>query len=422
MLLLYRLLTRFSAPILKQILKKRIKSGKEDPQRVSEKMGQYVVERPSGSLIWLHAASVGETQSALILIEKLLKSSTELNILVTSGTRTSAALMKERLPKRAFHQYAPLDHPKWVKQFLNHWKPNAALWLESELWPNMLRGLKKKRVPTALINARLSDTSFRRWYFFKGTAKKILSSFKIILAQTERDQERFKKLEAKKVYNIGNIKHCAAPLPFNQDDLSALNNALKNRKTWVYASTHDGEEDFAARIHAKLKQTIPDLLTIIVPRHPERRAEIKNTLSNHSFTSRGEDKKLPTSDNDIYLADTLGELGLFYKASPIAMIGRSFSHDGGGGHNPLEAAQHSCAVLTGPNVQYQQDLFNDMIASEAAFRASNEEELHNKLLNYFQDDAALKKAQDKALNYTTDKLHIVEDIMEHLKPILKKVL
>lgn len=422
MLFIYNIITRFLAPVLVLLLKKRVKMGKEDPKRVQEKRGVPTLIRPEGKIVWIHAASVGEAQSALIIIDRLLLSYTDIHVLITTGTVTSANLMAQRLPPRAIHQYCPLDHPKWVKAFMDYWRPNAALWLESELWPNTLRLLRKKKIPTILINARLSDSSFRRWKFFSGTAKKTLAPFKLVLTQTEKDQKRFEKLNAKKVHHTGNIKYCALPLPYNQGDLDTLLSAVNDRPFWVYASTHDGEEELAARVHDELKIDFPALLTIIVPRHPERRDDIARMLSSHSITLRGAHKNLPKQSDDIYVADTLGELGLFYKAAPIAMIGRSFSNDGGGGHNPLEAAQLECAVLTGPNVQFQQEIFDDMIASNAAKRVESAAQLAFEIRTLFSNDKVLGQAQQDALKYTQSQLNMIDDVMHHIQPILNKAM
>ncbi|MEM9469392.1 MAG: 3-deoxy-D-manno-octulosonic acid transferase, partial [Pseudomonadota bacterium] len=362
-------------------------------------------------------------QSALILINKLLEQF-DVHVLVTSGTVTSAQLLEKRLPNKAMHQFMPLDQPKWCKRFLNYWKPDAALWIESELWPNMLRLTKKKKTPIILINARLSDVSFRRWSFFKSAAEKILKNFKLVLTQTERDQSRFEKLGAKKVIVTGNIKHSAAPLPYDESDLSELENALKNRSVWVYASTHDGEEELAARIHKKLKTDLPDLLTIIIPRHPERREDIKRKLNDDELDIgfRGDDKLQPNAETDIYIADTLGELGLFYHLSDIALIGRSFSHDGGGGHNPIEAAQLDCAVLTGPNIQFQQDLFNDMIADNAITRVTSEEELQKELHMLLTSKETREQQKKNAMKYAQKQTGIIDGVMEKIDPLLRKAL
>ncbi|HPD83236.1 MAG TPA: 3-deoxy-D-manno-octulosonic acid transferase [Alphaproteobacteria bacterium] len=420
MLTFYKIITSLSAPFLSLLLAWRQNQGKEDKSRINERMGQALLPRPNGSLIWIHAASVGEAQSALILIKEISITDTSANFLVTSGTKTSAELMAQRLPSNAIHQYYPLDHPIWVQKFLNHWKPDLVLWMESELWPNMLSLIRTKNIPAVLVNARLSDRSFKRWNLFRQSAETLLSTFNIILAQTDTDKTRFEKLGHSNIFTTDNLKHSAAPLPYNSQDLEMLQKAIHNRPVWLYASTHHGEETLAARIHRDLSETYPNLLTIIVPRHPERRETIRKTLvmMGLNITLRGTDKNPPRDENHIYVVDTLGELGLFYRLSPIAVIGRSFSLDGGGGHNPIEAAQLDCAVLTGPHIQYQKQLFSEMFTADAAAQVQTEEELLEQLKNYLNDKGALDTATRKAKEFSKSKDEIIHNVMDHILPLL----
>lgn len=416
MLLLYKLLTSLSAPFLIALLRRRAKKGKEDTSRITERYGAPSIPRPKGQLVWIHAASVGEAQSTLILINRILQADPDIKFLITSGTVTSANLMAKRLPKSAFHQYYPLDHPHWVESFLNHWEPNIALLMESELWPNMLLALQKKQITTVLINARLSDQSYKRWRIFKFSIKKLLSTFNIIMAQTSRDAQRYEKLGATNVIVTDNLKYSSEPLPYKPNDLHGLQQSIGTRPVWLYASTHDGEEELACRIHKQLERKHPDLLTIIVPRHPERRAEIKQTckIMGLSTVLRGTKKELPAQNTKIYVADTLGELGLFYHLSDIAMIGRSFSNDGGGGHNPIEAAQLDCAVLTGPRIQFQQKLFNDMIKAKAAIQVNSEDALIKILHTLLGDRVERERLIGKAAQYAEEKKHVINNVMQHL--------
>lgn len=416
----YKKITAKSDALLNKLLNFRLSKGKESQTRLNERKGEATLPRPDGLLIWLHAASVGETQSTLILIDTLSKEMPQAKFMVTSGTITSAELMAKRLPSTAFHQFYPLDHPAWVEKFLYHWQPNLILWMESELWPNMLMAIQQQNIPAVLVNARLSDKSFKIWNIFSRTAQKLLSTFSLILTQTQNDEMRFKKLRAQKVFTTDNIKYSAAPLPYQESELADLQTVLNNRPTWVYASTHDGEELLACKLHASLVQRHPDLLTIIVPRHPERRDEIKKICNIMKLQTifRGEEKKLPHDNTNIYVVDTLGELGLFYKLSPIAMIGRSFSNDGGGGHNPIEAAQMGCAVLTGPNVQFQSELFREMFAKNAAHQMNDKTELLNALRTLLEDEKILKESIELALKFASNKTNVIHIVMEQLEPIL----
>jgi 3-deoxy-D-manno-octulosonic-acid transferase len=420
MLLFYKTLTYISGPFLSLLLLWRCYNEKEDQARLNERKGQASHPRLNGELIWIHAASVGEAQSALILIKELSITDSKLNFLITSGTKTSAELMAKRLPQNAQHQYYPLDNPIWVRKFLNHWKPDLILWMESELWPNMLDAIKQRNITAFLVNARLSDRSSKRWSLFKASAKKILSTFTMILAQTNQDKDRFDALNALKTIVTDNLKYSASPLQYDQNDLRDLSKSINDRPIWVYASTHEGEEALAARIHSELKETYPNLLTIIVPRHPERRHDIQKTLNVMGLTTglRGENKDLPCADTEIYIADTLGELGLFYRLASIAVIGRSFSNDGGGGHNPIEAAQLNCAITTGPNVQNQIQLFNEMFTAKAAMQVQTEQELINQLKLYLSDKGALDTAIKTAKNFAQSKDDIIHTVMDKIIPLL----
>lgn len=420
MLLLYRLVTYLAAPFLWILLRVRLGKKKEDGSRLKERQGIPSKPCPKGRLIWIHAASVGEAQSTLILIEKIHLQHPEVRFLITSGTVTSATLMAKRLPKHATHQYYPLDHPVWVNRFLDHWQPDLALWMESELWPNMLQSIKARRIPAVLVNARLSKLSRRRWGFLKSSAKKLLSTFNLILAQTEQDKTYYNSLGAQNVTVSDNIKYSAAPLPAFMDDLQKLQKAIGSRPIWLYASTHDGEETLAARLHASLKEEYQDLLTIIVPRHPERRDQIEQSLKvmGLNVILRGEEKHQPKNSTDIYVADTLGELGLFYRLSPIAVIGRSFSNDGGGGHNPIEAAQLDCAVLTGPHIQYQQKVFDDMRDNDAVILLQTEDEFRQELKTLLGDSGYHKTKTENAMRFADNKSNIIHVVMENLIPFL----
>lgn len=417
MLGLYTFITRLSAPLLSLILKLRLSKGKEDRARIGERKGIASLPRPAGSLFWLHAASVGEAQSALILVDKLLEQNKTASVLVTSGTVTSANLMAKRLPSRAFHQFLPLDHPTWIGRFLDHWKPDFVCWMESELWPNTLKAVKNRNIPAYLLNARLSARSYKRWKSFPKAIQTLLSSFSAILTQTEEGRARFEDLGAQNVRFTDNIKHSAASLPVPKTELSELLMSTDRRKIWVYASTHAGEEELAAQTHLTLKKDIPELLTIIVPRHPERREDIKETLATFDLQSHfRSEQDTPNAKTDIYVADTLGELGLFYQLSDIAMIGRSFSADGGGGHNPIEAAQLGCAVLTGPNIQFQRDLFDEMFAAGAAKQVQTPEELCQTLIGLFNNEVALNAMIKASEDFANSKNHIIDDVMTIIRP------
>lgn len=422
MLNFYQFLTGISQPAFVSLLERRAQNGKEIKDRLPERMGQPSRPHPGSPLVWIHAASVGEAQSMLILIEELLKINARLHVLVTTGTATSAELMGQKLPGRSFHQFYPLDHPEWVKNFLDYWQPDLVFWMESELWPNMLCGIKDRNIPAILLNARLSQKSYTRWRLIKLSARKILNSFTLILTQTQTDSDYFAKLGATHLRVTGNLKFSARPLPASDDDLKILSAHVTGRPLWVFASTHKGEEDMACRVHQLLKSSHPELLTIIVPRHPDRRADIEAACSAQKLKTvlRGAAKNMPQADTDIYIADTMGELGLFYRLAPVACIGRSFSDDGGGGHNPIEAAQLNCAVLHGPRVKHFADIYTDMNAAGAAFKMNTEAQLADTLRGLFDDNQQLHAYQKTASDFAQSRSDVIKRVITSIEPLLEQ--
>ena len=423
MLDLYASLMSAGSPVLRRLLLRRSNIGKEDAARLDERFGIYVKNRPSGPLAWFHAASVGEAQSTLILIKAMQDRTPFKNILVTTGTVSSARLMEARLPPGAFHQFYPVDQPQWVQRFLDHWQPDMVFWMESELWPNMLREIGRREIPAALINARLSAKSFQRWRLAGKSIKFLLGTFGAILAQTEEDAGYFKKLGATQVSVSGNLKYSAAPLPYDAAALESLKKSIGARPLWFYASTHAGEEDMACRLHQQLKNSIPGLLTIIAPRHPERRDSIKAACDKYSLKSRLRSTGgAPQNDDDIYIADTMGEMGLFYRLAPVACIGRSFSNDGGGGHNPIEAAQLGCAVLHGPHVQNLSSIYAEIGKAGAALKLNDEQDFQNHLAHLLTDQGGVDALQNKAAGFVREKGRVLDTVIDGLAPLISMAL
>ncbi len=421
MLTAYKTLTACAGPAFNAMLALRTKRGKESAERLNERKGQSSHQRPEGFLYWVHAASVGEAQSALFMIDKLLNETPKASVLITTGTLSSAQFLSSKLPQRCLHQFYPLDHPAWVRRFLNHWKPDIALWLESELWPNMLLEIKKRQIPALLINARMSDRSFQKWSFFKKSAATLLSAFNAVLCQTDSYKAIYEELGANKTVTTGNIKYSAAPLPYDEVKLKALKEKTKNRQLWLYASSHKSEEAIACKIHNALKDTMPNLLTIIVPRHPARKDQILEQCKplGMTFTCRSDNEALPDDKTDIYMADTFGELGLFYRLCPVAVIGRSLSDDGGGGHNPIEAAQLECAILYGPNVQFQQEIYDEMNTHNAALMVQNEEDLRLTLKALLSDEGTLNALTKRGKAFTDSKQNIIDRTIEKIIKVVK---
>ncbi len=336
-----------AAPPLHLLLAHRVRRGKEIASRLGERRGLDTTPRPPGKLLWVHAASVGESVSVLPVLALLPAAVT---VLMTTGTVTSAQLLAQRLPAmglqtRVLHRFVPLDVPRWVARFLDHWRPDAAAFLESELWPNLVAGCAARGVALLLLNARMSPNSFAGWRRARGLARQVLGAFGDVLAQSEADATRLRALGAPRAEAVGNLKFAAAPLPADAAELARLQAMLAGRPVWLAANTHAGEEEIAARVHAQLAPRHPGLLTIIAPRHPERGGAIAAALS-APLRSAG------AGPAALWVADMLGELGLFYRLAPVVFIGKSLIA-GGGGQSPLEAARLGCALAMGPHTDNQ---------------------------------------------------------------------
>jgi 3-deoxy-D-manno-octulosonic-acid transferase len=357
----YRAATGFAEPLAARILRQRLARGKEDEDRLPERLGRPGRVRPKGPLVWVHAASVGESISVLPLIRELGRLRPDTHVLVTTGTVTSGRVMGERLPANAFHQFVPVDTPSAVRAFLDYWQPSLALWVESELWPNMLHEIRERQIPAALINARMSDSSYRGWRRAKQAASELLGTFDLCLAQDQDVADKLSLLGARHVEVPGNLKLVGDPLPFDADVLAELRSAIGGRPIWLLASSHDGEEQLAAFTHRDLAAHFPRLLTVIVPRHPQRGPAVAASLEPLFNIARRSKGELPARETEIYIADTLGELGVFYRLCPLAVMGGSFVPHGG--QNPLEPARLGAAVLSGPHIDNFRDIFRILVAS-----------------------------------------------------------
>ena len=415
---IYRAASRAAAPIAKFALERRLKAGKEDAARIDERLGVAGRARPDGKLVWIHGASVGESLSVLPLVERLKRESPDGSFLVTTGTVTSASLMASRLPEGAFHQYAPLDHPDYVRKFLKHWRPDAAIFVESEFWPNLVLMTRRTAAYMALINGRVSPKSFADWQSQPNAIGHILSAFDLIVGQDLQNAERLQILSRRAVKMFGNLKNAAPPLPADKEALTTLRSAVGTRPTWMAASTHPGEEIVAIAAHRQLAGDFDSLLTIIAPRHPNRGEEIAAIVKEAGLRvarrSLGDSIK---DDTDIYIADTLGELGLFYRLSDIAFVGGSITPKGG--HNPLEPARLSAAILHGPETFNFVDTYRDLRRAGGAALVRNDREMATAIRRLLSDDktrsamatAAKETAEANAERTLTD---IVSALMQSM--------
>jgi len=334
-----------AAPALRLMLARRAARGREIRGRLPERFGIERSARPAGKLLWLHAASVGEMVSVLPVLPLLPPDSCTI---FTTGTVTSARLLQQRLDEaglagRVTHRFVPLDVPRWIAAFLDHWQPDAACFVESEIWPNMLAACRARAIPMGLVNARLSERSARRWRLAGGFLPELLSGLRWTAAQSEADAARLRAAGAPNVTAPGNLKLAAPPLGADEDELGRLKSLLHGGKIWLAASTHPGEEEIALAVHRALVQRHPDLLTIIVPRHPGRGEAVAKLLGGAPRWSLRQDPRAP----GFWVGDTIGDLGLFYRLSPIVFLGKSLRS--AGGQNPWEPARLSCAIAAGPH-------------------------------------------------------------------------
>ena len=414
---LYRALTIVGGPLIGLYLKRRMARGKEDSARFGERLGRPGLARPEGRLVWLHAASVGESLSLLTLVERLA-ARPGWRVLMTTGTVTSARLMAERLPPGALHQYVPVDRPAFVRAFLDHWRPDLVLWAESDFWPNMLDAIRRRAVPLVLVQGRVSAKSFAGWQRARGFIHRLLSGFTLCLGQTPEDAARLAALGAKRVDCLGNLKMAISPLPADEAELARLRAATAGRPLWLAASTHPGEEAVAARVHRALAARFPGLLTVIVPRHPHRGAEIRAELAAlgvaATLRSAGE-----AMDAAIHVTDTMGELGLFYRLSPIVLVGKSLPEAAsGGGQNPFEPAQLGAAVLFGPRMDNFPGMAPAMLAAGAALQVADAAALEQALAALLSDPETLARHRAAATAWAAGGAEALEAVLGILDPLL----
>ncbi|MCY4305108.1 MAG: 3-deoxy-D-manno-octulosonic acid transferase [Aestuariivita sp.] len=347
----YRAATRIFSPAFGYIATRKLQKQLVPSSRIRERLGRTSAKRPSGIIIWFHCASIGESLSVLPLIEQLQKHRPKLNFLITSGTASSAKVLKHRLPKNCQHQFAPIDTPKAMSLFLEHWRPSAGIFVESEIWPNSLIMANNTGAKLALINARLSERSLQGWQRFPQTSAYIFDKFEMILTQNAFIEKGLRRIKAPqdRVYRGLNLKAIAKPLDVDYTERKLLHHQLKDRLLWVASSTHQGEEEIILKAQIELLQHLKDICLILVPRHPERREEIILLLedSELEYSVRSLSQRI-TRNTQIYLADTFGEMGLWYSLAKVIFIGGSLL-ESYGGHNPYEPANFATAILTGPN-------------------------------------------------------------------------
>ncbi len=388
---IYRLLSVAAGPFVPVVLARRARRGKEHRQRLAERRGESRIARPEGPLVWLHGASVGELASVLPLIERIRARG--IAMLVTTGTVTSGGLAEQRLPRGVVHQFMPVDVPRFVRRFLEHWQPDLALFVESDLWPNMMVEASARGIPMVLVNGRLSENSFRRWRSLPNSIANLLRRLDLCLAGTSSDAARFGELGASNVVTTGNLKLDVPAPPADPAALAALHDAIDGRPVIAAASTHPGEEVAVIEAHRRLRTNFPGLLTLIAPRHPERGPGVAEIAAAAGLSavlrSRGE---LPKRGTEIYVADTVGELGLIYRLARAVFIGGSLVKHGG--QNPVEPAKLRAAVLHGPHVRNFAEIYAALDEAHGAELVDDSDRLTAHLAAWLADPDACDRVAE----------------------------
>lgn len=412
----YRGATALAGLFAPALLAWRRRQGREDARRLGERTGRASLARPEGTLVWMHGASVGESISLLPLVERIL--ALDYSVLVTTGTVSSANILAKRLPPGARHQYLPLDAPAFGRRFLDHWKPDIALFAESELWPNFIHETRQRGIPLMLVNARLSDRSYQRWKRLPTMIAPLLTRIDLVLAQSRDDADKLRRLGAPSVRVAGNLKYDSPPPPVDAAELADLMARVGARPTWLAASTHAPEEEAAIEAHLALRREFPDLLTIIAPRHASRGEEIAALASARgvepTLRSRGD---AVGPDSGLYIADTMGEMGLFYRVAGIVFVGRSIA-GAAGGQNPIEPAKLGAAILHGPAVANFVDIYATLDAAGGAAVVPDAASLSKALAALLADPARTRAMARKAHAAVNSLGGAVDVIMDSLAPYL----
>ena len=416
----YRALTWISAPLIRSYLDRRREDGKEDPERFDERHGLASRARPEGPLVWIHAASVGESLSMISLIDRLRTERPEITILITSGTVSSARLLGERLPEDVIHQYIPVDRVPWVRRFLDYWRPDLTLWVESEFWPAVLSEVRARRIPAFLMNARISASSLRGWRRAPWMIRRLLKTFELCMAQTELDADRLRSLGAENVVYSGNLKFAADPLPADPDKLAALDTSIAGRPRWVAFSTHPGEDEIIADAHQMLVRNFPDLLTVLIPRHPDRAHDIQAVLTARDLSVSVRSEATPLErETSVLLADTIGELGLFFRSTDIAFVGGTLVPHGG--QNPIEPARLGCAIVHGPHMDNFLAVEGELAAAGATAIANSAEEIAREVGTLLSNTALRQRRISAARSVADGKQSILDAVFVHIDPYLNRI-
>ena len=422
MLNLYRFLMFILKPMVRPVIfMRRLKDLEtKDKNRKKERFGFASVKRPQGKVIWFNAASVGESNSIIPVIDEILKKSPNSFVLVTTTTLTAADNMAKKLSgKNAIHQFLPIDRRAYVDRFFKYWKPSIGFFVDSDFWPNLILSAKAHNVPLVLLNGRVSDRSFAKWKNNLAFIKPLSSAFIFSFGKSKEDCKKLSVMGFKNPVCVGNLKYAVPPLSYDKEELKTLSSQIGKRHLIVVSNTHPGEEELCLSAFLTVKKRFSDVLMIIAPRHPARGAEIKSLVEANGLKTllRSDGGKI-TKDIDVYIANTMGELGLFYTLSDIVFVGGSLVE--WGGHNPMEPSRLHNVVLSGKYVHNFQETFDLLKQEKAVVMLNDEKDFAAKLKGFFENPEVQKDYMSRAFYVAEREASVLLRVMEHLNPVLEQ--
>ena len=420
-LFFYRVLTFLLKPFVRFALYLRRKKGLEtkDKKRMVERFGKTFAHRPKNAkVVWFNAASVGESNSIMPVVDRVLAGYPNAFVVVTTSSLTAADNMAKKLKgKNAVHQFLPVDRRAYVDRFFNYWKPELGFFVDSDFWPNLILSAKAHDVPLVLLNGRISDKSFAKWKKNLSFAKTLMHGFKFGFGKSDEDKRRLSVMGMEPVECVGNLKYGVPPMSCDKAELESLQKKIGKRPVFVVSSTHPGEEEICLSALLIIKKTFSNVLMILAPRHPARGQEIYDMVEANglhaALRSRGDDI---TPVVDVYVADTMGELGLFYTLSDIAFVGGSLVP--WGGHNPMEPARLHNVVLSGKNVMNFQETFDLLKAENAVIMLNNEKDFASKVKSFFENEDVAKEYMARAFCVAEREAAVLDRVMDRIKPEL----
>ena len=421
---LYRFLMMALTLPADYILKKRLAKGKEHPERLSERQGVASLARPDGDLVWFHVASVGEGVAILPLVKRLLAERQYIHVLVTSGSVTSAKILSERLPERAMHQFVPVDVPAWVDTFLETWKPTVAIFVESEIWPNLIHQTHNRGIPLGMVNGRVSAKSEKKWKYCYGFIRYLSSLFSVVIPASKNDMARLQRLGFDVSHAIGNIKLYAEPLSYQSDVVQYFETVMAERPVWVASCLHPEDDTIALNTHQSVLAEHADGVVILVPRHPERADAIETLCIAkgwHCVRLYQGETLAPVDDlkgAQVVLVDVIGRMGDVYELSDVVYLGGGFSTRGG--HNPMEPLRQGCVVIQGGDTSNCRDAVEILFENDLGVRAKNTKQVTQAIIHALGDRAYVQSQKQRAEKMCASLSHVLDNTIGGILPIIDK--